>query len=257
MVVTNLRSSGRPVSQMDFPTVTICGSGLHMGNVEEALRENIIKWRQERGKTKVDTIEEDVSEFMKDTYQIQSEEVNIFDIVNTMVAPNHAEATLAANGVRENFVACGTEFEDNDREENEDKSKREVRIETNDDESEDFLEIKDRIRYKIRQRKCIEPPLHSNTTNQEGIEDLPVVDVFLNPARKKELNHIVNTTIERTKDYFRTVDMRKVYPALLKLISSSTLPCSQLISACSTAGSPQNCSKMFARYQASDIYNSY
>ena len=38
MVVTNLRSTGRPVSQLDFPTVTICGSGLHMGNIEEALR---------------------------------------------------------------------------------------------------------------------------------------------------------------------------------------------------------------------------
>ena len=57
-----------------------------MGNVEEALRDDIIKWRQERGKTEVDTIEEDVSEFMKDTYQIPSEEVNLLDVVNTMVA---------------------------------------------------------------------------------------------------------------------------------------------------------------------------
>ena len=121
MVVTNLRSTGRPVSQMDFPTVTICGSGLHMGNVEEALRENIMKWRQERGKTGVDTIEEDVKEYMKDAYQISSAEVNIFDIVNAMVAPHNAEATLGANGARENFVACGYEFEGNDREENEDK----------------------------------------------------------------------------------------------------------------------------------------
>ena len=188
-----------------------------------------------------------------------------------MVRPNNAEATLGANGVRENFAACGFEFEDNDRDENEDnedednmnednedydrdenedKSQREVGIEKYDDESEEFLEIKDRIQYKIRQRKCIEPPLHSNITNQEGIEDLPAVDIFLNPARKKELSHIVNTTIERTKDYFRSVDMRKVYPALLNLIWSSTLPCSQLISACSIAGSPQNCSKMFARYRS-------
>ena len=57
-----------------------------MGNVEDALRDDIIKWRQERGKTGVDTIEEDVSEFMKDTYQIPSEEVNLLDVVNTMVA---------------------------------------------------------------------------------------------------------------------------------------------------------------------------
>ena len=170
-----------------------------------------------------------------------------------MVAPNNAEATLGANGVRENIGAC--EFEDNDRDEK-DKSKREVEIEASDDKLDELLEIKDRIRYMIRQRKCIEPPLR-HTTKQEDIEDLPAVDIFLNPARKKELSHIVNTTIERTKDYFRSVDMRKVYPALLKLISSSTLPCSQSISACSIAGSPQNCSKIFARYEASDIYNSY
>ena len=174
-----------------------------------------------------------------------------------MVRPNNAEATLGANGVRENFAACGFEFEDNDRDENEDKSQREVGIEKYDDELEEFLEIKDRIQYKIRQRKCIEPPLHSNTTNQEDIEDLPAVDIFLNPAREKELSHIVNTNIERTKDYFGSVDMRKVYPALFNLIWSSTFPCSQLISACSIAGGPQNCAKMFARYQASDIHNSY
>ena len=171
-----------------------------------------------------------------------------------MVAPNNAEATLGANGVRENFVGRGTEFEVNDREENEEKSKREVGIELYDEESEEFLRIKDRIRYKIRQRKCIGPQL--NTTNQEDIEDLPALDVFLNPAREKELSHIVNTTIERTKDYFSSVDMRKVYSDLLNLIWSSTLPCSQLISACSIAGSPQNCSKMFARYRSSDIHNS-
>ena len=57
-----------------------------MGNVEDAMRDDIIKWRQERGKTEVDTIEEDVSEFMKDIYQIPSEEVNLLDVVNTMVA---------------------------------------------------------------------------------------------------------------------------------------------------------------------------
>ena len=169
-----------------------------------------------------------------------------------MVRPNNVEATLGANGVRENIGAC--EFEDNDRDEK-DKSKREVEIEASDDKLDELLEIKDRIRYMIRQRKCIEPPLR-HTTKQEDIEDLPAVDIFLNPARKKELSHIVNTTIERTKDYFRSVDMRKVYPALFNLIWWSNLPCSHLISACRTAGSFQNCSKMFARYRFLDIHNS-
>ena len=69
-----------------------------MGNVEEALRENIMKWRQERGKTGVDTIDEDVKEYMNDAYQIPSEEVNLLDVVNTMVAEVIFVTAVTAGG---------------------------------------------------------------------------------------------------------------------------------------------------------------
>ena len=121
--------------------------------------------------------------------QIKAEPYDLKERVNNMITAPEAP-------LEENKEDGGGKEADMD--ENEDKSQREVGIEKYDDESEEFLEIKDRIRYKIRQRKCIEPQL--NTTNQEDIEDLPAVDVFLNPARKKELSHIVNTNIERTKD---------------------------------------------------------
>ena len=105
MVVTNLRSTGRPVNQLDFPTVTICGSGLHMAAVEDALKEDFIHWRK-RGRTEImDNIEEDLREYMKETYEIPNE-VNILDILNTMIAPDNAEDSLGANSARENFAAC-------------------------------------------------------------------------------------------------------------------------------------------------------
>ena len=40
-----------------------------------------------------------------------------------------------------------------------------------------------------------------------------------------------NTTIERAKDYFCSVDMGRVYPALIRLLWSSTLLCPEMISA--------------------------
>ena len=80
-----------------------------MGNVEEALREDFVRWRQERGKTEINTIEEDVSEFMKDTYQIPSEEVNLLDVVNTMVADVIFVTAVTAGG-SVNFFASGVNF---------------------------------------------------------------------------------------------------------------------------------------------------
>ena len=91
MVVTNMRSNGKPVNELDFPTVTICGSGLHMAGVEKTLKEDFINWREERGQTEMDDIEEDLVEYMNETYQITNAEWNILDILNTMIAPNNAE----------------------------------------------------------------------------------------------------------------------------------------------------------------------
>ena len=128
MVVTNLASTGRPVNEFDFPTVTICASGLHMAGVEDALKEDFNNWRKERGRTRVDNVEEDLAEYMFETYLIANAEWNILDILNTMIAPDNAESSLGVNGARENFAACaGKEKDmDDDRDENEEKSKREV-----------------------------------------------------------------------------------------------------------------------------------
>ena len=39
-VITTLKSTAKPVTEIPFPTVTICGSGLYMKNVEIALEKN-------------------------------------------------------------------------------------------------------------------------------------------------------------------------------------------------------------------------
>ena len=39
-VVTTLKKTALPVTEVAFPTVTICASGFHMDNVEKALSKN-------------------------------------------------------------------------------------------------------------------------------------------------------------------------------------------------------------------------
>ena len=107
-MVTTLKNTAKPVAGVPFPTVTICGSGLHMNNVEKQVKENFATWRKENNKVEKskEAIEEDIREYMKTTFQIsQTSAINILDILDTMAAPN-ADASVAANGVRENIFAC-------------------------------------------------------------------------------------------------------------------------------------------------------
>ena len=61
----------------------------------------------------MEAMKEDMKEYMQKTFQIKLEEasmsgtkpVNILDILDTMIAPN-VEASVAANGVRDNILAC-------------------------------------------------------------------------------------------------------------------------------------------------------
>ena len=114
-VVTTLKNTAKPVTDLPFPAITICGSGLHMGNVEKKLGENFAQWRTKnrRNNDTKEAIEEDIKDYMWSTFQIKPEEesesktkpANILDILDTMIAPN-VEASVASNGLRENVFAC-------------------------------------------------------------------------------------------------------------------------------------------------------
>ena len=110
--MTTLKQTAKPVTDLPFPAVTICASGLHMDNVEKKVAENFAKWREENNKNdnNEEAIEKDIKEYMHTAFQIKrkaikSESVNILDILDTMIAPN-VEAAVAVNSVRENIFAC-------------------------------------------------------------------------------------------------------------------------------------------------------
>ena len=45
-VITTLKTTTKPITDLDFPAVTICAAGQHMDNVEEVLFDNFNQWVQ-------------------------------------------------------------------------------------------------------------------------------------------------------------------------------------------------------------------
>ena len=105
--MTTLKNTAKPITDLHFPAVTFCASGLHMDNVQRKLTKNFVKWRADKKKNETDreTLENDIQEYMQKTFQIKTESLSILDILDTMIAPN-PDASVAANGVRGNIFAC-------------------------------------------------------------------------------------------------------------------------------------------------------
>ena len=115
-VVTTLKDTSKPVFDVLFPALTLCGTGVHLSNVERKLILDFQEWRlqENRNETTKDAIKKDTEEFMQTRFQIkpsqteQEHPLNILDILDTMIAPD-VDASVAANGVRENILACKQE----------------------------------------------------------------------------------------------------------------------------------------------------
>ena len=75
-VVTTLKNTAKPVTEVPFPAVTICGSGFHMNNVEKQVTEDFAAWRRDNGKDEIDPdrIKEDIADFMRVTFQIMQDD---------------------------------------------------------------------------------------------------------------------------------------------------------------------------------------
>ena len=101
------------MTEVAFPALTICSSGFHMSNVEKKIEEHFARWRLENKRK--EATRKDVEDYMLEIFQIKSEvnqtepPVNILDILNTMISPSNVDASLAANGLRENAIACNEE----------------------------------------------------------------------------------------------------------------------------------------------------
>ena len=112
-MVTTLKDTAKPVTEVPFPALTICASGLHMSNVEAKLTRDFKDWRAENNKneTTKEAISLDAEEFMVEMFQIQpvdsptEQQITILDILDMMIATN-VDASIAVQSVRENALAC-------------------------------------------------------------------------------------------------------------------------------------------------------
>ena len=114
--MTILKDTAKLVTEVPFPALTICSSGLHMSNVEKKLMKDFDDWRSKKNRngTTKEAIYKDTEEFMEARFQIKQkpgknstreQPVSILDILDTMIAPD-VDASVAANSVRENVLAC-------------------------------------------------------------------------------------------------------------------------------------------------------
>ena len=72
MIVTRFENSELPVTEIEFPAVTICSQGLNMENVAKAVTRDFYEWHEEkvkrngrREKRNGDTLEERMSANLK------------------------------------------------------------------------------------------------------------------------------------------------------------------------------------------------
>ena len=92
---------------------------------------------------------------------------------------------------------------------------------------------------------CLEPPMklsnnvdhdptttkrptsaQSLTSSMSGVpQDLPRVDIFLNPEKKGEVTSISTKKRAVAKTYFDSSNMTQLYPKLFQILWESTLPC--------------------------------
>ena len=99
-VITTLKDIAKPIKGMDFPAVTICANGLHVDLVEKVLFKKFEVWKVQNNETE----DKSLDQYLLETFQIQTKDTNILDILNTMVSPS--DESTEANFVMQNQLAC-------------------------------------------------------------------------------------------------------------------------------------------------------
>ena len=94
------------MTELPFPSVTICSPGLNMEAVEEALLEDFNQWLNEKSTTE-GSLEDGLDEFMEKKYATTAE--NILETIKAMNSPppsSKEESSNRASAVLHNLAAC-------------------------------------------------------------------------------------------------------------------------------------------------------
>ena len=101
-VITSLKNIDKSIIGMDYPAITICANGLHLGNVEEAFFDDFNDWKTQNSERFNSTDEIAlIQQFLHETFQIDVDSnINVMNIIDSMrtgdgVSPS--DATLSNN----------------------------------------------------------------------------------------------------------------------------------------------------------------
>ena len=99
------------VAEIEFPTVTICGSGHYLSLVEREVYSKFVEWNKQRNSSTEQTEHEQVAafrQFLLEVYRVENG-TSLMDILSTMLSPK-TEAAEAKWLVRhQQFCAASTE----------------------------------------------------------------------------------------------------------------------------------------------------
>ena len=111
LTITTLKDAAMPVERISFPAVTICGSGLNMNAVNNALLAYFAAWMVEEGRRSMNKEEdkENWEEFMNDKFAIKDvKSKNIFDILKAFQSPN-PDQTMKSLLQMKSVITCAKE----------------------------------------------------------------------------------------------------------------------------------------------------
>ena len=96
------QNAAKPATELAFPSVTICSSGLNMEAVKEAIALDFKKWKEEEeGRSK-----EDIDEFMAEKYAMAVGKENIFEKIKAMTLPPIDKESTDIIALADNLGAC-------------------------------------------------------------------------------------------------------------------------------------------------------
>ena len=95
------QNAAKPATELAFPSVTICSSGLNMEAVMEAIAKDFKEWKEEEGKFK-----EDIDLFMETKYAMKVGGENIFEKIRAMTLPPVGEESTDSITLAENLITC-------------------------------------------------------------------------------------------------------------------------------------------------------
>ena len=102
-VLTTISRTELPISELTFPTVTICSQGLNMDSVTRAVERDYQLWNKEQGGG------DNFQKFLQTKFSMDpDEDYNLLDVLGSL-ASQDVEATAGQNSARENMEACATE----------------------------------------------------------------------------------------------------------------------------------------------------